>query len=215
MKKYFVVYVGLITLGLLIFSYQTNINRNTELDDVYEVIDVKEDITTSTLEIDNSWGNFLDAWEKSLNIPIELTYQENIINSSFLNKWEWKGDKYTAQDEFLYQIEVNGYTCTRIWNSMGWALLDMVHPIGKDFRASHTYKCDDKGEVFIFGEPFYYNNDWWVFQNYEWSWDDISCIDPCASSAQYYGTIYVIENSEELKNFTLSNPVIYNKLFKN
>jgi len=211
MKKYFVVYVGFITLGLLIFSYQTNTNLN----DVQEVIDVKEVTTTTTLKIDNSWNNFLNAWEKSLNIPIELTYQENIINSSFLNKWEWKGDKSTAQEEFLYQIEVNGYTCTRIWNSMGWALLDMVHPIGKDFRAPHTYKCDDKGEVFIFGEPFYFNNEWWVFQNYEWSWEDFNCIDPCGSSAQYYATIFVVENSEELKNFTLSNPVIYNKLFKN
>ena len=59
-----------------------------------------------------------------------------------------------------------------------WALLDEIHPVEKDYRSSHTYKCDESGKLYLFGDPFYYQGDWWIFHNIELDWDILDCYDP-------------------------------------
>ena len=83
---------------------------------------------------------------------------------------------------------------------MGWALLDEIHPVEKDYRSSHTYKCDESGKLYLFGDPFYYQGDWWIFHNIELDWDILDCEDPCGTSAQNYASKFKIDNPKDLLN---------------
>ena len=117
-----------------------------------------------------------------------------------LNKlWTWQGDKYNL-NQYLFEIEVNGLICSRIYNSMGWALLDEIHPIEKEYRSHHTYKCDESGSLYLFGDPFYYQGDWWIFHNMELDWDILDCDDPCGTRAQNYASKFKIDNPQDLLN---------------
>ena len=83
---------------------------------------------------------------------------------------------------------------------MGWALLDEIHPIEKDYRSSHTYKCDESGSLYLFGDPFYYQGNWWIYHNIELDWTILSCEDPCGSRAQNYASKFKIDNPQDLLN---------------
>ena len=90
----------------------------------------------------------------------EIEANNNVDNSENLTEelnklWTWEGDKYNL-NQYLFEIEVNGLICSRIYNSVGWALLDEIHPIEKEYRSHHTYKCDESGSLYLFGDPFYY-----------------------------------------------------------
>jgi hypothetical protein len=59
-----------------------------------------------------------------------------------------------TENQYLFEIQVNGLTCTRLYNSMGWALLDEVHPVEQEYDVHHTYKCDDKEICIYLVVPF-------------------------------------------------------------
>ena len=113
-------------------------------------------ITTTTLtnttiyDDELAWDNFLEAWENNLKIELILSSSEMAMTEELNKLWIWQGDKNNL-NQYLFEIEVNGLTCSRIYNSMGWALLDEIHPIEKEYRSHHTYKCDESDfKAYIF-----------------------------------------------------------------
>lgn len=155
--------------------------------------------TTTTYNMELAWDNFLLAWENNLKAELILTSSELEMTEELEKIWVWQGDKYNL-DQYLFEIEVNGLICTRIYNSMGWALLDEIHPIEKDYRSSHTYKCDESGSLYLFGDPFYYQDNWWIYHNIELDWSILDCDDPCGSRAQNYASKFKIDNPQDLLN---------------
>jgi len=144
--------------------------------------------------------NFQEAWENSLKPNIELFDAETTLTDELFNKWQWVGDKYNYENQYLYEIQVNGYTCTRIWDSMGYAWIDEIHPIEEDYTISNTYKCDDESEIYLYGQPFYYLDKWWIYQNIEFSWDKVDCKNPCGTYVQNFASRFEIEFPRELLN---------------
>ena len=144
--------------------------------------------------------NFQEAWENNLKPNIELYDAEVVLTDDLFNKWQWVGDKYNYENQYLYEIQVNGYTCTRIWDSMGYAWIDEIHPLEGDYTISNTYKCDDENEIYLYGQPFYYLDKWWIYQNMEFSWDQIECKNPCGTSVQNFASRFEIEFPKDLLN---------------
>ena len=54
----------------------------------------------------------------------------------------------------MYRIKVKDLECTRIWDRMGTAWSSDIHPVEKAYP-QNTYKCDDEGEIFLYGEPLF------------------------------------------------------------
>jgi len=142
--------------------------------------------------------NFQEAWENGLKPNIELNDAEVALTDELFNKSQWVGDKNNYENQYLYEIQVNGYTCTRIWDSMGYAWIDEIHPIEADYTISNTYKCDDENEIYLYGQPFYYLDIWWIYQNVEFSWDQIECKNPCGTYVQNFASRFEIEAPKDL-----------------
>ena len=149
--------------------------------------------------------NFEEAWEKSLKDPITLSEEEKELTEYLYSIWTWKGDKWTPENENFYELKVNGQICRRIWNSMGYAWLDEIHPVENMFTDGYVvterYMCDsnlDFEKNSLFGAPFYYQNKWWIYQTYEFTWDQVDCKNPCAKSVQYHGTRVSIDLDDEI-----------------
>ena len=154
--------------------------------------------------------NFEEAWEKSLKDPITLSEEEKELTEYLYSIWTWKGDKWTPENENFYELKVNGQICRRIWNSMGYAWLDEIHPVENMFTDGYVvterYMCDsnlDFEKNSLFGAPFYYQNRWWIYQTYEFTWDQLDCKNPCAKSVQYHGTRVSIDLDDEIYQIIL------------
>ena len=142
--------------------------------------------------------NFDKAWREYMKEDIVLSDYEKEVNKKFRELWSWKGSKWEAEKENFYEIQINGVSCRRIWNSMGSALLDQNHPLNnlldnedpfyRNYR-SHHYRCFLTEEQlkqpelvkqtdYLFGTPFYYQETWWIFQSISSEisvWDLIDC----------------------------------------
>tara|TARA_B100000401_G_scaffold350535_1_gene248192 strand:+ start:1072 stop:1710 length:639 start_codon:yes stop_codon:yes gene_type:complete len=176
---------------------------------------VNNTTTTSTTLYDweehyLSLDNFTEAWERSLKEPITLSEEEKELTKYLYSLWTWKGDKWTPENENFYELKVNGQICRRIWNSMGYAWLDEIHPIENIFTDGYVvterYICDtnsDNGRESLFGAPFYYQDTWWIYQDYKFSWDQVDCKNPCSTSVQYFATRVPIDQDDEIYNVTL------------
>ena len=156
--------------------------------------------TTTTFDSDLAWDNFLSAWEQLLKDAPVLSDTELSNTQELLDLWEWGGDRSNTENQYLFEIQVNGLTCTRLYNSMGWALLDEVHPVEQEYDVHHTYKCDDRGDLYLFGSPFYYQGNWWIYHNIEFDWEILECDSPCGTRAQNYATKFIIEFPTDLLN---------------
>ena len=159
-------------------------------------------LVSTTIEVNDyqiSNNNFLNAWKKILKDEITLDSNEIALTKELEELMLWRGDKYNL-NQYLFEIEVNNLTCTRIYNSMGWALFDQIHPIEKDFRSSHTYKCDESGDLYLFGSPFYYQGNWWIFHNIEVDLSTLDCETPCGRSAQFFASKFKIDYPKDLLN---------------
>jgi hypothetical protein len=176
---------------------------------------VNNTTTTSTTIFDEEehylrLENFKEAWEKSLKEPIQLSDEETERTEYLYSLWTWKGDKWTPENENFYELKVNGQICRRIWSSMGYAWLDELHPVQNIFTDGYVvterYVCDensDYGIKSLFGAPFYYQDKWWVYQDYQFSWDQIDCKLPCGTSVQYFATRVLIDLDDEIYNVSL------------
>lgn len=156
--------------------------------------------------------NFEEAWEKSLKDPITLSEEEKELTEYLYSIWTWKGDKWTPENENFYELKVNGQICRRIWNSMGYAWLDEIHPVENMFTDGYVvtqrYICvtnSDNGRESLFGAPFYYQDTWWIYQDYKFSWDQVDCKNPCATSVQYFANRVPIDLDDEIYNVTLQD----------
>ena len=190
-------------------SNQANIENVETVSTTTQKI-VNNTTTTSTTIYD--WeehylmlDNFEEAWEKSLKDPITLSEEEKELTEYLYSIWTWKGDKWTPENENFYELKVNGQICRRIWNSMGYAWLDEIHPVENMFTDGYVvnerYMCDsnlDFEKNSLFGAPFYYQNKWWIYQTYEFTWDQVDCKNPCAKSVQYHGTRVSIDLDDEI-----------------
>ena len=156
--------------------------------------------------------NFEEAWEKSLKDPITLSEEEKELTEYLYSIWTWKGDKWTPENENFYELKVNGQICRRIWNTMGYAWLDEIHPVENMFTDGYVvtqrYICvtnSDNGRESLFGAPFYYQDTWWIYQDYKFSWDQVDCKNPCATSVQYFANRVPIDLDDEIYNITLQD----------
>ena len=127
----------------------------SEYDDAFLLIEGEEDIVLSQNE-----------FEKTLRV---------------LEKWQW-GDKQTPEDENFRIISIDGYKCVKVWTSMPTALLNSTHPleqyVGSEFiyksQNFSTYSCmknldldDFDGEFYLYGQPFFYDDKWWLYKPFE------------------------------------------------
>ena len=175
-------------------------DKNKSLSDALNATSTS--LVSTTIENNDSQisnNNFLNAWKKILKDEIILDSNEIALTKELEELMLWRGDKYNL-NQYLFEIEVNNLTCTRIYNSMGWALFDQIHPIEKDFRSSHTYKCDESGDLFLFGSPFYYQGNWWIFLNIEVDLSTLDCEIPCGRSAQFFASKFKIDYPKDLLN---------------
>ena len=149
--------------------------------------------------------NFKNAWETILKDPIQLNVEEIELTNYLYELWTWKGDKWTPEEENFYKLRVNDLNCSRIWNAMGWAWLDEVHPIDGDYSrgywAVERYICGDN--ISLFGAPFYYENSWWIYQSFEFSWDMVDCEDPCGTGVGHFAKRVQIDLDDEIYKTTL------------
>ena len=156
--------------------------------------------------------NFEKAWEKSLKDPITLSEEEKELTEYLYSIWTWKGDKWTPENENFYELKVNGQICRRIWNSMGYAWLDEIHPVENMFTDGYVvtqrYICvtnSDNGRESLFGAPFYYQDTWWIYQDYKFSRNQVDCKSSCGISAQYFATRVPIDLDDVIYNVTLQD----------
>jgi hypothetical protein len=197
-------------------SNQANIENVETVSTTTQKI-VNNTTTTSTTIYD--WeehylalDNFEKAWEKSLKDPITLSEEEKELTEYLYSIWTWKGDKWTPENENFYELKVNGQICRRIWNSMGYAWLDEIHPVENMFTDGYVvtqrYICvtnSDNGRESLFGAPFYYQDTWWIYQDYKFSRNQVDCKSSCGISAQYFATRVPIDLDDVIYNVTLQD----------
>lgn len=205
---------------ILIFIFISCTSNQADIKNIDSVSTVTQKVvnnttTTSTTIFDEeehylSLENFKEAWEKSLKEPIKLSAEEIELTEYLYSLWTWKGDKWTPENENFYELKINDQFCRRIWSSMGYAWLDQVHPVENLFTngyvATERYICDPDGdftENSLFGAPFYYQERWWIYQGYDFSWDQINCKNPCGTSVSYFGTLVPIDLDDEIYNVSL------------
>ena len=197
-------------------SNQANIENVETVSTTTQKI-VNNTTTTSTTIYD--WeehylalDNFEEAWEKSLKDPITLSEEEKELTEYLYSLWTWKGDKWTPENENFYELKVNGQICRRTWNSMGYAWLDEIHPVENLFTDGYVvtqrYICvtnSDNERESLFGAPFYYQDTWWIYQDYKFSRNQVDCKSPCGISAQGFATRVPIDLDDEIYNVTLQD----------
>ena len=151
--------------------------------------------TTTTLDVDLALKNFKNAWESNLGEPITLSEKEVEATEYISETWSWKGTKADYEKQYMYRIKVKDLECTRIWDRMGIAWSSDIHPVEKDYILQNTYKCDDDGEIFLYGEPFYFKDKWWIYSNIELDLEKLNCEKPCATSAQNFAGMFEIDKN--------------------
>jgi len=185
-------------------SLKKTSNSSIEKELIINTTTTFENITTTTVNKDLMLENFRNAWEVILKDPIQLNEDEIELTNYLYELWTWKGDKWTPEEENFYELKVNSLSCYRIWNGMGWAWLDEVHPIkgeySKGYWAVERYMCGDN--ISLFGAPFYYENSWWIYQSFEFSWDMVDCENPCGSGLGHFAKRVSIDLDDEIYNTT-------------
>ena len=167
--------------------------------------------TTSEVNEDLALQNFQLAWEETLNEPITLSDFEKELTAYLFELWKWKGDKSTPEKENFYELKINGLSCYRIWNAMGSAWLDEVHPIqdnySKGYWAVERYTCEEDSIYgmgpSLFGAPFYYQDTWWIYQKFEFNWNMVDCKSPCGYGNNAFATRVAIDLDDEIYSVVL------------
>ncbi len=167
--------------------------------------------TTSEVNEDLALQNFQLAWEETLNEPIILSDFEKELTAYLFELWKWKGDKSTPEKENFYELKINGLSCYRIWNAMGSAWLDEVHPIqdnySKGYWAVERYTCEEDSIYgmgpSLFGAPFYYQDTWWIYQKFEFNWNMVDCKSPCGYGNNAFATRVAIDLDDEIYSVVL------------
>jgi len=146
------VFIIVVTVALYAFSPNESFSNYK---DAFLYIEGQEDIVLSQSEI-----------EKTLRV---------------LEKWQW-GDKQNQEDEKFRIISIDGYECVKVWTSQSRALLNSIHPLEKyvgskfiyDSQNFSTYNCMNNlnldnfdGEFYLYGQPFFYDNQWWLYKPFE------------------------------------------------
>ena len=130
----------------------------------------------------DSFSEFDDAFlfiEGEKNIVLSQSEYEKTIRL-LEEKWAW-ATKHTPEDENFSIISIDGYECVRIWSSQPRALLTSTHPLETYDPSRHqrltnfsTYNCmknldldNFDGEFYLYGQPFFYDDKWWLYKPFE------------------------------------------------
>ena len=178
--------------------------------------------TTTTLdfydyESDLMFRNFIKAYEPTLKDPIKLSRYENQMTRYLHLLWWWEGSKWEPEKENFYELKVNGTSCYRIWNAMGSAILDEIHPVqdmwSNEYWSTERLICEKESTFAhansLYGIPFYYQDKWWIYEkrrgdNLDLSemWDN--CKYPCGlTTTAAFGTRVQIDLDDEIYSVTL------------
>ena len=131
---------------------------------------------------------------------ITLSQKEFEKTLRVLEKWKW-GDKQDQENEKFRIISIDGYECVKVWTSQPTALLISTHPLEKYSNNNYiyesqnfsTYNCMENldlenfdGEFYLYGQPFFYDDKWWLFKPFEPNSELISeyCLVDCFTSWQ-------------------------------
>ena len=141
-------------VGLLFFAYSVS-DWLTEFDDAFLFVEGQEGFVLSQSEFEKT--------------------------SRLLHKWAW-GDKHTPEDENFRIISIDGYECVKVWTSQPEALLNSTHPLEQFIGNKNvynrqnfsTYTCmknldldNFDGEFYLYGQPFFYDDKWWLYKHFE------------------------------------------------
>ena len=167
--------ITLVSIGIVFIFYAYSLYESfSEYDDAFLYIEGVEDIV--------------------------LTQNEFEKTSRVLEKWQW-GDKQTPEDENFRIISIDGYECVKVWTSQPQALLNSTHPLEQfidnssiyDSQNFSTYNCMKNlnldtfdGEFYLYGQPFFYDEQWWLYKSFEPKRNLIAfvCSDSCSTSWQ-------------------------------
>ena len=141
-------------VGFVFFAYSVS-DWLTEFDDAFLFVEGQEGFVLSQSEFEKT--------------------------SRLLHKWAW-GDKHTPEDENFRIISIDGYKCVKIWSSQPEALLNSTHPLEQYIGNNNiynrqnfsTYNCmknldldNFDGEFYLYGQPFFYDDKWWLYKPFE------------------------------------------------
>lgn len=159
------------------------------------------DSVTGRYELEVEKVNYEDAFFMIYGgDDITLSQKEFEKTLRLLEKWEW-GDKQDQENEKFRIISIDGYECVKVWTSMPTALLTSTHPLEKYSNNNYiyesqnfsTYNCMENldlenfdGEFYLYGQPFFYDDKWWLFKPFEPNRELISdyCLVDCFTSWQ-------------------------------
>ena len=132
---------------------------------------------------------------------ITLSQKEFEKTLRVLEKWKW-GDKQDQENEKFRIISIDGYECVKVWTSQPTALLISTHPLEKYSNNNYiytsqnfsTYNCMENldlenfdGEFYLYGQPFFYDDKWWLFKPFEPNSELIYLVcDECSTSWQNF-----------------------------
>ena len=149
-----------------------------------------------------SFSEFDDAFlfiEGEKNIVLSQSEYEK-TKRLLEEKWAW-ATKHTPEDENFSIISIDGYECVRIWSSQPRALLTSTHPLetydpsSKGLHNFSTYNCmknldldNFDGEFYLYGQPFFYDDKWWLYKPFEPRMKLIwfVCADGCSTHWQAF-----------------------------
>ena len=202
------IFISLVYLFLISCSAETT---STVPETTTSSIEPISNTTTSEVNEDLALQNFQLAWEETLKEPIVLSDYEKELTAYLFELWKWKGDKSTPEKENFYELKINGLSCYRIWNAMGSAWLDEVHPIkdnySKGYWAVERYTCEEDSIYgmgpSLFGAPFYYQDTWWIYQKFEFNWNMVDCKSPCGYGNNAFATRVAIDLDDEIYSIVL------------
>ena len=174
----------------------------------------KEIISTNTTEIDENLK--IDTFEniykkKYLKETYYLSKGENSVSAMS----EWMGeqlyflevDKVLSNEEMeaLSALSIDGFICEKTFTKDVEGYLDRVHPFKKNITATLTYKCNSSDNKFLFGNPFYLNEKWWIFKSFNFDYENVECETACKPKTDYFATMVKIDESSPIYN--LYNPL--------
>jgi len=190
-------------------------NRNIKIVITSLVLLIVGTVALNVFSPNESFSNYEDAF-------LHIEGQENIVLSQseiektlrVLEKWQW-GDKQNQEDEKFRIISIDGYECVKVWTSQSRALLNSIHPLEKyigskfiyDSQNFSTYNCMNNlnldnfdGEFYLYGQPFFYDNQWWLYKPFEPRSNLIAsvCSNDCFITWQAFAKPEPILNSDPI-----------------
>jgi len=167
------------------------------------------DTTTSTVNYEST---LIENFEKTyrfnyINNPIVFSEAERSITWMGNSLYFWKGGDTLSGEpsDNFYSIYVDGQECIKTVIAKEQAYLSEFYPGNREIKLYDTYVCDENKQSYLFGEPFYQDMTWWIFQTADFDFTTIQCEESCKPSTTLYAKKVKIDETTEIYN--LYNPI--------